>query len=371
MNHKRKEIYNEYSNKSYFSSKELSVCEVVNGTVLPAKDDVSSNPKLWAIGGVIDENGKFIDKSNSSYLFGGNYEYNENFVDYYDEEVIFMGPFIKHWGHFICDQISRLWYILDHPSKYKIVYCGWNWNYGLSDISENYLELLELLGIQKEQLINIQKPTQFKKVIIPDFSFVSREYYTKEFLDMVNIIVQNAQLDISDFPKNIYFTRLSLQNANDKERGESQIVEYLKKKDFVIVSPEKLSFKEQVFYLNHCENVCMISGSISHNLLFALANNHMIILNKMDRINHYQMLIDHITNANVIYIDVYKKVFDVLFGMGPFLMFVNKYLRKWGGNILGVKNHISFSDYIWYFKMYHSIYQDKNNRRLLNQQKRS
>ncbi len=371
MNSKQQKLYNKYANKSYLAKKKLSTYEVVNGIVLPAKKDERMDAKLWAIGGVIDESGNFIEESSSGYLFGGNYEYNENFVDISEEEVVFMGPFIKHWGHFICDQISRLWYVIDDPSKYKIAYCGWNWNQGLSDISGNYLELFELLGIKREQLINVQKPTKFKKIIIPEFSFIPQKYYTKEFLDMIKKIVNNNKINISNCPKNVYFTRILFGNSSNKERGELQIVEYLKKKNFAIVSPEKLSLKEQIFYLNHCENICMISGSISHNLMFSTSNNHMIILNKTDMINGYQMIIDHITKSNIIYIDVYRKILKVLFGMGPFLMSVNHYLQDWGGKISIEKKNSNLQDYIWYFKTYRFIYKNDNNRRLLKSQNSS
>lgn len=374
MDKKQKKVYEDYANKSGLVDKKLSVCEVTNGVILPARENNSYSSKVWAIGGVIDETGNFVEESSSWYLFGGNYEYNEDFVDNYDEEVIFMGPFLKHWGHFICDQISRLWYILNAPSKYKIAYCGWNWNCGLSDMSGNYLELMELLGVKKEQLVNIQRPTRFKKVIIPNFSFffegLSR-YYTKEFIQITDKIVSNVKMASSNCPKNIYFTRLSFSVSNEKERGELQIVEYLKKKGFVVVSPEKLSLKEQIFYLNHCENICMISGSISHNLMFAKSENNMIILNKTNLINSYQMLIDHITKANVIYIDIYKKIFHVLFGMGPFLMDVNKNLHNWGGTISLDNSRLTLKDYLWYFKTYYRIYKDKNNKRLLKRQKKA
>ena len=46
-------------------------------------------------------------------------EFNYDYVNDIDEEVVFFGPFVKHWGHFICDQISRSWFILDNPKKYK------------------------------------------------------------------------------------------------------------------------------------------------------------------------------------------------------------------------------------------------------------
>ena len=136
------------SARDFLRSDKLQVITIKNGLILPAHENSS---KLWADGGVIDEKGNFVELSGNGYIFGGKYDYDEAEVKYVDEEVVFFGPFIKHWGHFICDQIGRLWYIKNNPQKYKIAYCGWNWRQGPGDLDGNYLELLELLGCKKSQ----------------------------------------------------------------------------------------------------------------------------------------------------------------------------------------------------------------------------
>ena len=364
MKENQKKIYMKYENREYKKNTKLEVKIVENAVVLPAKQDFSTNPKLWAIGGVMDKNNNFVEESASSYLFGGEYEYNEDYIDNIDEEVVFFGPFIKHWGHFLCDQMSRLWYVINEPEKYKIVYCGWNWNQGISDISGNYLELFELLGIKKEQLINIQKPTRFRKIIIPEFSFIPDKYYSEEFEKLTDIIVKNVKSHIKKCPEKIYLTRQLLNENNGKERGESKIIQYLENKGYRIISPEKLSLSDQIFYLNHAKIICMISGSISHNLMFCKQENEVVILNKTDMINAYQMVIDHMTKTNITYVNVYKRIFPVLFGMGPFLVYISKYFQNWGGKIKEI-NRISMADYFWYFRKYFEIYSNKNNRKLL------
>lgn len=367
MHRKRKKIYEKFSSEKYKLNKKIEVKIVENGIILPAKIDNSKNPKLWAIGGVVDSNDNFVKESTTRHLFGGYYEHNEKYDDYIDEEVVFFGPFVEHWGHFICDQISRLWYIINNPRKYKIAYCGWNWCNGVTDISGNYLELLELLGINKDQLINVQKPTRFKKIIIPDFSFVSSEYYSDDFVKMIDKIVDNVNMKMEKIPRKIYFTRFFLSD-NDKENGEINIINYLKEDGYEVLPPEKLSFSEQVYYFNNVQTVCMISGSISHNIMFCKNRNNVVILNKTNMINDYQMIIDHISKAKITYVDVYKKVFHVLFGLGPFLIYVSKYLQKYCKRKIR-KYKISYKQYMWYLKKYFKTYKNSYNKMLLKQEK--
>jgi len=359
MNNKSKKKYLELEKKEFLSDKKLNIKVVNNGIILPGKKDYSEDPKMWCIGGVIDEEYHFVEESSTRYLFGGNYDFDEDFLSYIDEDVVFLGPFIEHWGHFICDEISRLWYILDNPQKYKIAYCGWT--VGLRDISGNYLELLELLGIKENQLINVLNPTKFKSIIIPDFSFVVDRYYTKEFIKMTDIIVENALKNTRPNTMKVYFSRLELKN--NKEYGENFFVEFYKNNKYKIISPEKLSVKEQIYYLNNATDIAMISGSLSHMLMFCKKNINVVILNKFSLINDYQVIIDEITKASVSYVDSYKEIKPVLFGKGPFILEVNQYFKNYAYD----NNLILSQQYkdsrkkvlLWYNKTYKEIYNNK------------
>ena len=367
MNKRQKSVYEKYSQIDYLKKNKLKTIEVDNGIILPAKKDTSPNPKLWAIGGVESSDGKFIDESCSRSLFGGDYEYDEELIENINEEVIFMGPFIKHWGHFLCDQINRLWYAAQNKNKYKVAYCGWNWGTGNTDITDNFLEVLEYIGIERDMLINVQRPTRFKKVIIPEISFIPGDFYTKEFQLIIDTILKNVKLDDA-VPKKVYFTREAL--GSNKEIGEEKISSYLSNMGYEIISPEKLTFKEQISIFNNSSEIAMMSGSIAHNIMFSQNNNtKIIILNKTDMINDYQMAIDHITKSPVTYIDIYKNVKKVLFGMGPFLIYVTKYLESFYNTNINQKT--TRKEIKLFRRKYKMIYSNINNKKLLKRQNKS
>lgn len=369
MKKKNSNILKEYHNKK-MSSKEIGVLEIENGVIIPAKKD-NSDKKLWALGGVLDKDLNFVDESSTRYLFGGEYEVYEDDIHYIDEEVIYMGPFIKHWGHFICDEITRLWYAKSDKKKHLIAYCGWNFNNPKdTSIDGNYLEVLECLGINKNQLVNILRPTRFKKVIIPDFSMIVGQYISEEFYDMLNTIknealnkLKNKKLDF----ENIYLARTNI--GKGKEKNEEALIKLFEKNNYKVLIPENLSFLEQVYYFNKCKNIAMLSGSIAHNLMFSSSDLNAIIINKFGGVNDYQCMIDNFIECNINYIDCYKSYKKVLFGAGPFLLYNSKYL----GNFFKENNYnydksigkIHLEDVKWYFKNYHVIYSDKLYKKLL------
>lgn len=346
MNSSQKSIYVKYEKKQYKTKNKMSVKIVEDAVILPAKQDFSIEPKLWAIGGIMDKDNNFVEESASDELFGGEYEYNEDYIDKSDEEVVFFGPFIKEWEKFLCNQISRLWYVIDDPKKYKIVYCGWNWNQGITDISGKYLELFELLGIQKEQLINIQKPTKFKKIIIPECSFVAKKYYSEEFEKLTDTIVKNAKSHIKRCPDKIYLVDHASATNNNIDHYDQKLKQYLQKKDYRIIYLEKLSLSDQIFYLNHAKTISMMAGNISHNLILCKKENEIVIFNETDQINEEQMVIDHTVPANITYIDIYKRILPSLFGKKPLLIYVSKYLKNWEDDIIKKKTKFSRMDYL-------------------------
>ena len=368
INEKQKPFFSQ--SQSYLRKTALSVRVVNNGIILPA---ASGTTVLWAIGGVLDEYGEFVDESKNDSLFGGKYPYDKTKVEYIDEEVIFFGPFVKHWGHFICDQINRLWFIKNNPTKYKIAYCGWNWNFDNGDMEGNFLRLLELLGCKKDQLINIQQPTKFKKIIIPERAFVGGQFYSPEFEKTIDIIVKNALKKQISVPQKIYLSRTKF--AKNKERGEEKIEKQFKANGYTILYPEKMSLDEQIAYFNKAEKIAMVSGSISHNLMFTQSSSvEAAIINKFDLENKYQLVVDDLSKAKISYIDCYIKLREVCFGLGPFLLtptnHLKQYFQKNGYSFLK-SCKLSLYDLIWYYTTYHKIYSAPINKKYLEEEKKA
>ena len=103
-------------------SKPLTL-DIKRATVLPRKNQEKS--PVWGLGGVIDSSGKFVDESrykNGWSQFGGAYDYDKGKVSCLDEDVIWGGVFIKHWGHFLIDFMTRVWYPALYDPRKKILY---------------------------------------------------------------------------------------------------------------------------------------------------------------------------------------------------------------------------------------------------------
>lgn len=316
------------------SDKELSVTVVDNGTILPScKSPVMQ--QVWGLGGVVDSGGKFVQASTSGAyeikIFGGYYDYDETAVVDIDDEVLFLGPITSHWGSFLVDQLSRLWYVVQNGYQGKIAYCGVNFPEGtFGGIDKPARQLFELLGISSDRLIDIRKSSKFSRVIIPDLSFAQGQFITKEYKDIYQSIADNVKdIDLPVYEK-LYLTRTAIKKR--KEVGEEKIEELFASNGFKVLSMEKLSVAEQVYYMKHCSVVASIDGTVAHNILFSKKCTKQIVLEKQSRINPYQHLFNELMDVPLEYIDVYSepyKGYPLNHDDGPFLVYVSEKLQEY------------------------------------------
>ena len=318
---KETEILQNQLEHSYFLGRELNTITVNNGVFLSWKRPCSSTP-LHGIGGVVDSSDNYVYES-ASIAYGdtkdrfiGTYEYDKNDIPFINETVVYLGLFHKQWGHFLVDFVPRLWFFLDNSFPYDIVYTT-----DQDEISGNYLELLNLLGIDNSRLHCIKNPTRFSTIIIPELSYISGGYYSDEFLMIFDRIKQNALSTIAYLPvyDKLYFSRKHLKNK--KAFGESGIENAFAQNDYKLLYMEELSLKEQIYYVANAKSIAAISGTLCHNILFASKNTELIIINKTKKINGHQVIINQAMGNPVIYVDVYLepyKKFPISYGMGPF-----------------------------------------------------
>ena len=98
----------------------LTVEEVIEGTILPYR--IIGNSKK---AGVVNQNGEYVALSAFEALsevdsWGGSYQIES--AEYLDETVLYFGRFWKHWGHFLMDMVSWVWWIIENDMNIKIGY---------------------------------------------------------------------------------------------------------------------------------------------------------------------------------------------------------------------------------------------------------
>lgn len=322
-----------------------------NAVILPTLDKNQNS------GGVCDTTMTFLNSSKMDVGWlkrGGNYKIDEDKIAYSKSKVIYLGFFVKHWGHFLVDCMDRAW-ILNRPEfkEYKVCFLEENGK----NISGNYKKVLKYLGVSDERLIIVKAPTRFLEVVIPETCRIDSLTYYSEYIEIFKTIVSNININIYNVDEKIYLSRSHLKNS--QEIGEKNIEDAFRSNDFTVKYPEELSFEEQVAIFQKAKVLVGINGSIPLNSLFASEKVKIVILNKMS-LRHQNMLnVSSLMNITPQYIDVYYepiKGHPKSLGVGPFWVEVNQnlnaYFRENGYTEQPVMKKRRLADYLYYCYLY-------------------
>lgn len=311
----------------------LQIQCIKSGVVLPSK---AGGGVLWGLGGVCDANNEFVQLSGYDGgwgKYGGAYPFDS--VEEIDEEVIYFGLFMPHWGHYIVDLLSRLWCLNDNRypiENIKIVYIG------NKPIEGNYFRLFELFGLTREQLIHVISPTRFRNVIVPEVSSIPCQRYSLEYMKIFDVIRERALAnyivpDALHSIEHVYFTRTLFSEAHNKEFGESLLLRWAKDNFYTVLSPEKLTLDDQIYIWNFAKEIVCLNGSIPLNVIFS--NNKDIsltVINKTSRKHENLEYLTFLRGVDPTYLEGYYESFfnkPKYLGVGPFVLTFSKELQNY------------------------------------------
>lgn len=219
--------------------------------------------------------------------------------EYYDEEVVYIGFLRGHWGHFIVDSSIRLWALGTQECQNKRILIK------IEGMESFYYKLFEQLGVEKERLLQIDKPARFKKILVPELAYLPERYISKEFLMPFDRVAANINLDKEAYKK-IYLSRVHFARGK-KELGEKEIQDIFEANGFKILYPEELSMEEQIWYYKNCEVLVTTNGTVAHNIVFANKCKELVILRRFADNNVHQKIINHLKGIELVYINTFHK----------------------------------------------------------------
>lgn len=271
--------------KRFYSNRMLNVKEIENGIILPNKIINGA-----AYGGVCTENFEFITGchsvsqfvSSASRHIAGSYKVSESELKYIDEIVVYAGSLMDHPGHLIMEAFAdRIWWYLknNHSYKYAVV-CIWGSEHNFQ------IEFLKQFGLNENDIIFVDTPTKFKKVIAPDQSVYTLKAieplpyeFTKETVCVFDELKKKAPKQ--DFKK-IYFTKSKTQSGNVV--GEEFFINYFRKKGFKIINPEDYTLNEKIAFLKNADEFVSIYGTNTVYAIFCKPTVKLTVLARDEQI---------------------------------------------------------------------------------------
>lgn len=318
--------YYKFKDLNHFVKKEMGFKVLQNAVVLPYKDDNGNTG-----GGVVDENGIFIESSSVHTKYGYGYKY-ETAIE--DDCAIYLGMFSECWGHCITDNIRRLWFLktkeyIEYFGKYKLIYVPMEGRMG-----ESFWSLLRIIGVDPDRITPVTEITKFGTIILPDESFYTIDgevrYFTQEYIDTIDSVRNYAKEHYKQLSFNkVYFTYSNYKDG--KTCGEKKLEQFFAAQGYEIIAPEKYSFEEQLNFLVNCTDFASTIGSCAHNMIFLNDGSSVILIPRAYYLTGYQMALDDVIDLNITYIDSSLSVLtsNVCPWWGPFCYFVSEKLLEY------------------------------------------
>ncbi len=328
-----------YAEKAAINSRiegNLEVKELSDGIILPLREMAIESRDAIFEGGVTDKDFNFVaglkrkfDKQTNMTVLSS-YKVPSSEVEKIDEDVIFGGvifPTKRRFGHMLIETMSRLWYVVEgHSPELKIAFVI------LPESKEFSDTFFRLLGIDMSRILVIEKPTQFRKVIIPDQAFILFSNYHEKFNLIYDKMMSAVEAKDS---KKLYLTRRSFVRYDGANDGinEEYFEDFFSKRGYDIISPEQHSVEEQIAYMKGAEEVVCSEGTLSHLALFSRPGTKVTVLRRS--LNSYllpQYMIDEMRHLNVYYVDAHFNILpdshvDSVFLFGPSVCFID-YLKS-------------------------------------------
>lgn len=183
-----------------------------------------------------------------------------------EEEVVYLGWFIGHFGHFLLESLARVWFLERIDPAIKVVFHVERERYLKGSLSP----ILALFGIPPDRVLLLDRQTVLRRVLIPEplyeISHAAHERMPSPFRRVAGDIA--GGVDRSEQP--LYLSRRMLSSMKRQIVGEFEMEEIFRENGFLVAHPETMSFREQVRLINRHRDVFTTDGTAAYLTLFAL-----------------------------------------------------------------------------------------------------
>ncbi len=174
-------------------------------------------------------------------------------------DFIYGGFLDGHFGHFLLESLSRMWWLRRAPAAPILWHC---WQ---TELSAWQRDIFALLGIATDRFRFVETPISVERIVVaaPGFQIGLRFHADQE----AALAVVPFQAPIPG--RKLWLSRSELPSDREHADGEIEIEGRLRARGWMIVHPQKLSLGAQLAVLRDSETIAGFAGSAFHLLILA------------------------------------------------------------------------------------------------------
>jgi ubiquinone/menaquinone biosynthesis C-methylase UbiE len=218
---------------------------------------------------------------------------------------IYLGILRLHFGHFLLETLSRVWYLLKSDPNIKVLYQL----EGSMRSPPSYMRyIFSLLDLDLDRVIFVKRTMIVENLHVPQSEFEIRWNARTSYADTFRELFERSSRlhPVQSTPRRIYLTRrqLNIKKAADRLKvvnNEAEVEKLFAARGFAVVAPEKLPLHEQIAMMSGARQIAGLKGSALHMSLFNQHPNARVIqIGRKQSMN--QVLIDGLKTMESHYI---------------------------------------------------------------------
>ncbi|BAU92888.1 capsular polysaccharide biosynthesis protein-like protein [Methylorubrum populi] len=215
------------------------------------------------------------------------------------ETMIYGGPLLAHYGHFLVTTLARCWAIDGSlPVLFHSVPA-------VQDHAASYIvELLRHAGLENRSF-SFDRPTRIRRVVVPEASFYELHSVWTHYATAMSAIGRNVAPVAACVPKKVYLSKSRLHAGVNGVEGEAFVDLRMRQAGFTVIHPETLGLAAQVNIFRKAELIVGTAGSAFHTLaLVPHTSARRVMLTLGESLNSNFLLLDRVCGGRADYFTI-------------------------------------------------------------------
>lgn len=228
---------------------------------------------------------------------------NANDLEVVNEEFVYGGPVIMHYGHFLTAALPRLWRLRSMPAKRRRIVCHGHES-PVEWFKRDFVrDIFYAIGLTAEDFVRFEHPILLKRLLVPRPAMEEQNFIHRACDDLARRIGrfygvhQQARGE-----KKIYLSKTRLTAGITRFANEHVLEAYLSDRGITIAHPHELSFPDQLRLLAEANVICGTVGSAMHTSIFLDRPSRIVALTANNLVNANYALIDKLKSNEALYL---------------------------------------------------------------------
>jgi capsular polysaccharide biosynthesis protein len=172
---------------------------------------------------------------------------------------LYGGVFLRHYGHFLLESLSRFWAMKAYPDLPVV----WQFFKEQKRPDPWQAEVLDIVGIKPDRILLVRQPTRFATLIAADEGVRINTFFHPAQVEAL----ASYQFRAPQTSKRVWLSRRKLKVGAGRVLDEEAIEERLAGLGWRVVNPETLSVREQLDAMADAGTLGGFVGSAYHTLI--------------------------------------------------------------------------------------------------------